>query len=200
MTADIAPGSRRTIVLASRSPRRSELLVAAGISFEVLAADIDETPHTNEAPEAYVERLAIEKASAVLALRPGTTVIGADTTVVIDGQILGKPADAQDATDMLRLLQGRPHDVFTGVAVASASGVLAAVAHTRVWFRVMTDEDISWYVASGQPMDKAGAYGIQGLASRFIDRIDGSYTNVVGLPVAVVFSILNQEQPIRLRP
>ena len=200
MTADIAPGSRRTIVLASRSPRRSELLAAAGISFEVLAADIDETPHTNEAPEAYVERLAIEKASAVLALRPGTTVIGADTTFVIDGQILGKPADAQDATDMLRLLQGRPHDVFTGVAVASASGVLAAVAHTRVWFRVMTDEDISWYVASGQPMDKAGAYGIQGLASRFIDRIDGSYTNVVGLPVAVVFSILNQEQPIRLRP
>lgn len=200
MTADIAPGSRRTIVLASRSPRRSELLAAAGISFEVLAADIDETPHTNEAPEAYVERLAIEKASAVLALRPGTTVIGADTTVVIDGQILGKPADAQDATDMLRLLQGRPHDVFTGVAVASASGVLAAVAHTRVWFGVMTDEDISWYVASGQPMDKAGAYGIQGLASRFIDRIDGSYTNVVGLPVAVVFSILNQEQPIRLRP
>ena len=90
--------------------------------------------------------------------------------------------------------------MFTGVAVASASGVLAAVAHTRVWFRVMTDEDISWYVASGQPMDKAGAYGIQGLASRFIDRIDGSYTNVVGLPVAVVFSILNQEQPIRLRP
>ena len=200
MTADIAPGSRRTIVLASRSPRRSELLAAAGISFEVLAADIDETPHTNEAPEAYVERLAIEKASAVLALRPGTTVIGADTTVVIDGQILGKPADAQDATDMLRQLQGRPHDVFTGVAVASASGVLAAVAHTRVWFGVMTDEDISWYVASGQPMDKAGAYGIQGLASRFIDRIDGSYTNVVGLPVAVVFSILNQEQPIRLRP
>lgn len=200
MTADIAPGSRRTIVLASRSPRRSELLAAAGIPFEVLAADIDETPHTNEAPEAYVERLAIEKASAVLALRPGTTVIGADTTVVIDGQILGKPADAQDATDMLRLLQGRAHDVFTGVAVASASGVLAAVAHTRVWFRVMTDEDISWYVASGQPMDKAGAYGIQGLASRFIDRIDGSYTNVVGLPVAVVFSILNQEQPIRLRP
>ena len=200
MTADIAPGSRRTIVLASRSPRRSELLAAAGISFEVLAADIDETPHTNEAPEAYVERLAIEKASAVLALRPGTTVIGADTTVVIDGQILGKPADTQDATDMLRLLQGRAHDVFTGVAVASASGVLAAVAHTRVWFRVMTDEDISWYVASGQPMDKAGAYGIQGLASRFIDRIDGSYTNVVGLPVAVVFSILNQEQPIRLRP
>jgi len=200
MTADVASGSSRTIVLASRSPRRSELLAAAGIPFEVLAADIDETPHTHEAPEAYVERLAIEKARAVLALRPGTTVIGADTTVVIDGQILGKPADAQDATDMLRLLQGRAHDVFTGVAVASASGVVAAVAHTRVWFRVMTDEDISWYVASGQPMDKAGAYGIQGLASRFIDRIDGSYTNVVGLPVAVVSSILSQEQPIRLSP
>ena len=188
------------IILASRSPRRAELLAAAGIPFEVRAADIDESPHANEAAEAYVERLAIEKALAVLALRPDARVLGADTTVAVDGVILGKPADAQDATDMLRRLRGRAHDVFTGVAVASASGVQAAVAHTRVWFKSMTDEDISWYVASGQPMDKAGAYGIQGLASRFIDRIDGSYTNVVGLPVALVSSILSQEKPNRLSP
>jgi len=196
-------------VLASRSPRRAELLAAAGIPFEVLATDIDETPRANESAEAYVERLAIEKALAVLALlhdkpeglSPGNVlVLGADTTVVVDGRILGKPADAQEATDMLRLLRGRAHDVFTGVAVASASGVRSAVADTRVWFSAMTDEDISWYVASGQPMDKAGAYGIQGLASRFIVRIDGSYTNVVGLPVALVSSILSQEKPARLSP
>lgn len=197
---DVASGFSRTLILASRSPRRAELLAAAGISFEVLAADIDETPRDGEIPAAYVERLAIEKALAVLALRPSARVLGADTTVAIDGLILGKPADTSEASDMLRLLRGRAHDVFTGVAVASASGLQSAVAHTRVWFRWMTDEDISWYVASGQPMDKAGAYGIQGLASRFIDRIEGSYTNVVGLPVALVSSILSQEKPIRLSP
>lgn len=186
------------VILASRSPRRSELLTAAGIAFEVLAADIDETPHANEAPEAYVERLAIEKARAVLALRPGATVLGADTTVVIDGLILGKPETDAEATDMLRRLQGRVHDVFTGVAVVSESGARSAVERTRVWFDAMTDEDISWYVASGEPVDRAGAYAIQGLASRFIPRIEGSYTNVVGLPVALVSSILNQEKPLRL--
>ena len=208
MTADVASGASRTIVLASRSPRRAELLAAAGISFEVLAADIDETPHANEAPEAYVERLAIEKARAVLALlndKPedlsprNVLVLGADTTVVIDGLILGKPEDDAQATDMLRRLRGRVHDVFTGVAVVGESGVRSAVERTRVWFDAMTDEDISWYVASGEPADRAGAYAIQGLASRFIPRIEGSYTNVVGLPVAVVSSILNQEKPLRLR-
>ena len=186
------------IVLASRSPRRSELLAAAGISFEVLAADIDETPRANETPEAYVERLAIEKARAVLALRPSATVLGADTTVVIDSLILGKPENDAAATDMLRRLRGRVHDVFTGVAVVDASGVRSAVERTRVWFDPMTDEDISWYVASGEPVDRAGAYAIQGLASRFVSRIEGSYTNVVGLPVAVVSSILKLEKPLRL--
>ena len=180
------------LILASRSPRRSELLKAAGISFEVLAADIDETPHHNEAPAAYVERLAIDKARAVLTLRPEARVLGADTTVTIDGEILGKPVDEADARRMLRLLNGRPHDVHTGVALASASGLRSAVDTTRVWFASMTDEDISWYVATGEPIDRAGAYAIQGFASRFIPRIEGSYSNVVGLPVALVSSILNE--------
>jgi septum formation protein len=180
------------IILASRSPRRAELLAAAGISFEVLAADIDETPHPNEAPAVYVERLAIEKARAVLALRPEARVLGADTTVTIDGEILGKPEDQADAMRMLRLLNGRSHDVHTGVAVVSRSGVHSAVGTTRVWFDTMTDEDISWYVATGEPVDRAGAYAIQGFASRFISRIEGSYSNVVGLPVALVSSILKR--------
>ncbi|MEY4634470.1 MAG: hypothetical protein RJA55_268 [Acidobacteriota bacterium] len=186
------------LILASRSPRRSELLAAAGIAFEVLAADIDETPRDGEAPGAYVERLAIEKARAVLALRPDATVLGADTTVTIDGLILGKPVDASEAAAMLRRLRGRPHDVFTGVALVSADGVQSAVELTRVWFDSMTDEDISWYVESGEPVDRAGAYAIQGLASRFIPRIEGSYSNVVGLPVALVSSILKQRKPRRL--
>jgi len=164
----------------------------------VLAAEIDETPHASETPEAYVERLALEKARAVLALRPEATVLGADTTVVIDGLILGKPADAREATEMLQRLRGRVHDVFTGVAVVSASSIQSAVERTRVWFAPVTDEDISWYVASGEPVDRAGAYAIQGLASRFILRIEGSYSNVVGLPVALVSSILMKEKPLRL--
>lgn len=180
------------LILASRSPRRAELLAAAGIAFAVLAADVDETPRPDETPDAYVERLAIEKAQAVLALRPEARVLGADTTVTIDGEILGKPADDADAARMLRLLSGRAHLVHTGVAVASAAGITSGVDTTRVWFDVMTDEDISWYVATGEPVDRAGAYAIQGLASRFIPRIEGSYTTVVGLPVAMVSSILKR--------
>jgi len=197
---DVASGFSRTLVLASRSPRRSELLAAAGFSFEVLAADIDETPRDHEAPDAYVERLAIEKARAVLALRPDSTVLGADTTVVIDGLILGKPADELEATDMLKRLRGRVHDVLTGVALVDSAGAQSAVERTRVWFDPVTDEDISWYVASGEPVDRAGAYAIQGLASRFIPRIEGSYSNVVGLPVALVSSILMRRKPLRLSP
>jgi septum formation protein len=180
------------LILASRSPRRSELLAAAGISFEVLAADIDETPYPSEAPAAYVERLAIEKARAVLALRPDARVLGADTTVTIDGEILGKPLDGDDAARMIRKLSGRAHDVLTGVALVSSRGVRSAVDTTRVWFAPMTDEDIAWYVGTGEPVDRAGAYAIQGCASRFIPRIEGSYSNVVGLPVALVSSILTQ--------
>ncbi|HYE85925.1 MAG TPA: Maf family protein [Vicinamibacterales bacterium] len=179
-------------MLASRSPRRSELLTAAGIAFEVLAADIDETPHAGESPIAYVERLAIDKARAVLALRPEARVLGADTTVTIDGEILGKPVDEADARRMLRLLSGRVHEVHTGIALVSVGRARSAVDTTRVWFDAMTDEDISWYVATGEPVDRAGAYAIQGFASRFIPRIEGSYSNVVGLPVALVSSILKE--------
>lgn len=165
---------------------------AAGISFEVLAADIDETPIPNEDPAAYVKRLAIEKAQAVLRLRPDAHVLGADTTVTIDGHILGKPVDEDDAARMLRLLRGRAHDVHTGVALVSAKGTRSAVDTTRVWFAPMTDKDIAWYIATGEPVDRAGAYAIQGFASRFIPRIEGSYSNVVGLPVALVSSILRE--------
>src|SRR5262245_32715936 len=188
------PDARETtlLILASRSPRRSELLKAAGISFEVLAADIDETPHPDEPPAVYVERLAIEKARAVLALRPGARVLGADTTVTIGGEILGKPTNDEDAIRMLRKLSGAVHDVHTGVALVSARGVRSAVDTTRVWFDALTDEDIAWYVGTGEPVDRAGAYAIQGFASRFIPRIEGSYSNVVGLPVALVSSILRK--------
>ena len=165
-------------------------MTAAGICYEVLAAEVDETPHPDETPAAYVERLAIDKARAVLALRPGARVLGADTTVTIDDEILGKPVDAADAARMLRKLSGRTHHVLTGVAVVSAAGVQSAVETTRVWFDAMTEEDISWYVGTGEPIDRAGAYAIQGLASRFVPRIEGSYSNVVGLPVAMVSSIL----------
>jgi septum formation protein len=180
------------IILASRSPRRAELLAAAGFAFEVLAADVDETPHDVEDPAEYVERLAIEKASAVFAMRPDARVLGADTTVTIDGEILGKPASDDEARRMLERLRGRSHLVHTGVAVVSASGIHSAVDTTRVWFDAMTDEDISWYVATGEPVDRAGAYAIQGVAARFIPRIEGSYSNVVGLPVAMVSSILRK--------
>lgn len=168
------------------------MLTAAGIPFEVLAADVDETPLPGEAPAAYVERLAIAKAQAVLALRPEARVLGADTTVTIDHEILGKPVDDADARRMLKLLSGRSHLVHTGVSLLSAASIKSAVDTTRVWFEAMTDEDISWYVATGEPVDRAGAYAIQGFASRFIPRIEGSYSNVVGLPVAMVSSILKQ--------
>ena len=158
----------------------------------MLAADIDETPLPGEPPAAYVERLAIEKAKAVLALRPDATVLGADTTVTIGGEILGKPVDENDAIRMLRKLSGAVHDVHTGVALVSSRGVRSAVDTTRVWVDALTDEDISWYVATGEPVDRAGAYAIQGFASRFIPRIEGSYSNVVGLPVALVSSILKE--------
>jgi septum formation protein len=180
------------IILASRSPRRAELLAAAGFEFEVLAADVDETPLDVEDPAEYVERLAVEKARAVSAMRPGSRVLGADTTVTIDGVILGKPVDDEDARRMLRMLSGRPHLVHTGVALVSDRGIQSAVDTTRVWFDAMTDEDISWYIATREQVDRAGAYAIQGFASRFIPRIEGSYTNVVGLPVAMVSSILKR--------
>jgi septum formation protein len=182
------------LLLASASPRRAELLAAAGISFETLAVDLDEAVLPGEAPEAHVRRLAEAKARAALARRASALVLGADTVVVLDGRILGKPRDAGDARAMLEALAGRDHQVLTGVALVSAEASAFEVAHTRVWFAPMTAPEIDDYIRSGEPMDKAGAYGIQGLASRYVERIEGSYTNVVGLPVALVVRMLDGAQ------
>ena len=177
------------LVLASRSPRRAELLSSVGIKFQIRIADVDESVIPGEAPLEYVKRLAREKAVAVPA-SPDEIILGADTTVVVDGQILGKPEDAADASRMLRALSGREHQVITGVCVRRGDDVQAGAVTTTVWFRTMSEAEIAGYVASGEPMDKAGAYGIQGLAAQFIPRIDGSYANVVGLPVHLVCDLL----------
>lgn len=174
------------LVLASRSPRRAELLQAAGIEFTVRIADVDETPLAGETPREYVLRVAEEKARAVAA-DEDEVVLAADTTVVLGGEIMGKPNDTADAARMLRALSGQRHEVITGTCLKQGMEILRDITSTAVWFASVSHAEIADYVASGEPMDKAGAYGIQGLASRFIDRIDGSYTNVVGLPVALIY-------------
>lgn len=180
------------LVLASASPRRRELLTAAGFEFDVDAGDADETPAPGEPPSTYVLRIARLKAESVAARYPDRPVLGADTAVVVGNQMLGKPADAADASRMLAHISAQAHEVLTGVALAFRGQVYAEVEHTTVWVAKLTPEEIAWYVASGEPMDKAGAYAIQGLASRFIPRIEGSYTNVVGLPVARVVQLLGR--------
>ena len=179
------------IVLASASPRRAELLRAAAIDFEVVPAHVDETAFAGEPADTYVVRVALSKAQAVQRRRPACTVIGADTAVVVDDEIFGKPADASDAARMLRALSGRSHQVVTGVAVIHGDGSSTThLAVTTVHFGTLDDDEIRWYVVTGEPMDKAGAYAIQGFASRFVTRIDGSYSNVVGLPVSIVYALL----------
>lgn len=177
------------LILASKSPRRAELLKAAGIDFTIRAADTDETPLEGEAAEDYVLRVAEQKALAADA-SADELVLAADTTVLAGSEILGKPADMDNARRMLTLLSGRRHDVITGICLRKGNRLVRDAASTAVWFSPLTDADIESYAASGEPMDKAGAYGIQGIASRFIDRIEGSYTNVVGLPVALVWQRL----------
>lgn len=190
------------LILASASPRRAELLRAAGYQFDTLAVDLDERLKAGETPEAYVARLAREKSAAAMqryAARAqqachgpdrdalhDIVVLGADTTVVVDGEILGKPADDGDAAAMLRKLSGRAHEVLTGISLRTSSGEWGRVEQTRVYMTELSADDIAWYVASGEGRDKAGGYAVQGLASRFIPRLDGSYSNVVGLPVATV--------------
>lgn len=174
------------LVLASRSPRRAELLKAAGIDFTVRVADIDETPFPGEDPFVYTVRLAIEKAHAITAAGD-EVVLAADTTVVLGTEILGKPVDGDDAARMLRVLAGERHEVITSICLTQGEHCETDSASTSVWFAPMTDAEIAEYVASGEPMDKAGAYAIQGLASKFIDRIEGSYTNVVGLPIDLLY-------------
>jgi septum formation protein len=189
------------LILASASPRRRQLLAQAGYTFEVRPAHIPEDPLPGEDPIAYVTRLAREKAETVfreLAASPNPgpgsgedrSVLGADTTVTLDNAILGKPADADDAARMLRLLSGRTHRVITGVALVTAGGTEVAAEVTAVRFLTLADEEIRAYVATGEPMDKAGAYAIQGRAARWIPRIEGCYFNVVGLPLALVGTML----------
>ena len=184
------------LVLASASPRRRELLAQAGFAFNVRPAQVPEDPRAGEDPIAYVTRLAREKAEAVLReisfeeSAPSQVVLGADTTVTLDNHILGKPADASDAARMLRLLSGRTHLVMTGVAVVTPLSAEVAAEVTAVRFLTLSDREIEDYIATGEPMDKAGAYAIQGRAARWIPRIEGCYFNVVGLPLALVASML----------
>jgi septum formation protein len=182
------------LVLASRSPRRRDILQNAGIPFVVRPMDVDETPLPGEAARDYVTRIARAKAGAAAAglTLDGEIVLGADTTVAIQREILGKPLDAADARRMLHLLSGRRHDVLTGICLRSASRVIEDCAATSVWFAPLSTEEIDSYVAGGEPMDKAGAYAIQGLASKFIQRIEGCYFNVMGLPVAMVYRHLRE--------
>ncbi|HET9010989.1 MAG TPA: Maf family protein [Gemmatimonadaceae bacterium] len=179
------------LVLASASPRRAQLLRDAGIPFEVAAADVDESQHPGEEAEAYVRRVAAAKAARVAGSHPGRPVLGADTTVVLDGEVLGKPRDAAEAASMLRRLSGRSHLVLTGVClIAPAGGIQTAVAATAVEFLPLDAAQIAAYVATGEPMDKAGAYAIQGGAGRFVRRVDGELANVIGLPISVVADML----------
>lgn len=196
------------LVLASASPRRQELLRNAAIPFMVQPADIDETPLAGESPRDCAERLAREKAFAVFQRRPQDCILGADTIVVVDDKILGKPRDADDAARMLRMLSGRTHAVITGISLISSAAaaaqlpaagnqLLTAVERTLSEATLVTmceisDEEIRAYVATGEPMDKAGSYAIQGIASRWIPRIEGDYSNVVGLPIALVYSELKR--------
>jgi septum formation protein len=203
------------LVLASASPRRAELLRAAGFEFDVIPADVDETMDIEETPDGYVRRVAQLKAQAVALQAPGRAVVGADTIVVVDHEVLGKPVDAADARRMLERLAGREHVVMTAVCLmnpreaGAEHGVHAGpaeaanhaarergskrletrVARTTVEFAPLSANEIDWYIGTGEPMDKAGAYAVQGLASRFVTRVDGSYSNVVGLPVAVVYDL-----------
>ncbi len=196
------------LILASASPRRAGLLRSAGYTFDIVVADVDESMRPGELPAAYVRRLAAEKSAAALKgcatskgsrAKPGAAqgfspeeaiILGADTTVVVDGAILGKPRDDDDWRDMLRRLSGATHQVLTGISLRQGAYEVGRVETSSVVFRALTDEDMAWYLASGEGRDKAGGYAIQGLASRFIPSIAGSYSNVVGLPVATVDELL----------
>ena len=185
------PQNKPALILASASPRRQELLREAGIVFEIHPAHVNEEQRADEPPLDYALRLAREKAQAVAQHYPQSYVLGADTIVVVDGEVLGKPRDAADAARMLRLLSGRGHQVTTGVSLVHPNGHTdTRFATTQVYFRELTKDEIQQYVAGGEPMDKAGAYAIQGGASRWTDRIVGEFSNVVGLPLSLVAEML----------
>jgi septum formation protein len=187
------------LILASASPRRRELLAACGLSFRVIPAAIDEHPYPNEPAEVYVRRLALAKAEAVAQGHPGAVVLGADTIVTIDRDLLGKPRDLDEARQMLSRLSGNVHEIVTGVAVlaveraASASTRCASeVVTSRVLMRHVTEATIAWYLATGEPIDKAGAYAVQGMGGALVEWVEGSYTNVVGLPLTETLALLRR--------
>jgi septum formation protein len=182
------------VILASASPRRADLLRHAGYAFEILPADVEESPRAEEPADRYTLRVARDKARHVAALVDDSkaAVIAADTEVVLDAKILGKPADDDHASDMLRALSAAAHDVLTAVVIRVREEELTEVVTTRVWFVKMSEDEIRWYVESGEPRGKAGAYAIQGLGARFIERIDGSWSNVVGLPIHAVYRLMER--------
>ncbi len=195
-------GAGPRLVLASASPRRRELLGGLGLDFDLRPVDIDETPLAGEPAEEYVLRLAEAKAEAS-APAPGELALAADTIVVVDGDLLGKPRDPDDARRMLERLSGREHRVLTGVALRGPGGEprRSAVDSTRVRFAELTGDEIAWYVASGEPLDKAGAYAVQGLGALFVDGIVGNHSNVVGLPLPRVYRLLRRAgYPVLRRP
>lgn len=176
-------GKMAHIVLASSSPRRKELLQQLGLDFEIYSPDIDESVHENELVHHYVERLAREKAQIVLKLFPDAIVIAADTSLGLDGQIIGKPESKKHAFEIWKKLSGRWHDVFSGLCVATQQQMLSQVVQTQVEFQHLTTQDMEDYWTTGEPVGKAGGYAIQGIASQYIPQIQGSYSNVVGLPL-----------------
>ena len=181
---------RQKLVLASGSPRRAEILERAGWPFEIIVAGIDETLFPNEEASAYVQRLARSKAEAVASRLEQGVVLGADTTVVVANEILGQPVDDADARRMLNLLNAKWHEVLTGVALVRVGGeTRIAYETTRVRFAEMSDSEIDWYIATGEPFGKAGAYGIQGKAALFIEEIEGDYFNIMGLPIRLVYEL-----------
>ncbi|WP_158787116.1 nucleoside triphosphate pyrophosphatase [Granulicella sp. L46] len=184
------------LILASASPRRRDLLTQAGLRFDVLPAHIDETLHPNESPTAYVQRLALEKAQAIHTLHPKATILGADTTVVCEQQILNKPTDLSDAERMLRHLSNRVHQVHTGIAVVTPTTQRSHVETTSVFFSAIPEDDLANYLSTGDSLDKAGAYGIQGYAARWIPRIEGDFFNVMGLPIAAVLQLLRETRSL----
>lgn len=180
------------VILASQSPRRRELLTLIGVSHSVQPADIDEAVYANEAPAAHAERLARTKASVIAQREAGSLVIGSDTIVVIDNEILGKPTDEAHAAQMLRKLSGRTHTVVTAVAVARGGTVWSGVENVSVTFRELSEEAIADYIATREPMDKAGSYGIQGFGATIVERIDGDYFAVMGLPLGRLIGLCKQ--------
>ena len=185
------------LILASSSPRRQTLLQQLDVHFDVVCPEIDESPQQNESVSTYVERLAREKARVILTKFPDAVILDADTSLGLDGKIVGKPESKAHAFDIWKALSGRQHDVFSGVCVATATNIFSEVVQTRVEFQHLTHADMEDYWATGEPIGKAGAYAIQGIAAQFIPRIEGSYTNVVGLPLYETVQLLKRVNIIR---